>query len=184
MKKLFVLFGISISFLFISTNVKSNHIMGSDMSWEYIGQDSFMITLTIYRDCNGVIPGSAGIPIKCNTTNQTLQTLIIARPTPIDITPTCDNSCNRCESGGCSFPYGIEKFSYSKLLVITNPGSCCKIKLSWSSCCRNTTITTGMASGSFWCEAILDRCLNPEDNSPKFSEHTNCNNLYWSGSSI
>ena len=139
------------------------------MSWDCIGQDSFLITLNIYRDCNGINISTATISVKCKTTSQNLQTLNIPKPSPIDITPICKNSCTRCESSGCSFPYGIEKYSFQKLLILSNAGSCCEINLIWTSCCRNNTITTGMATGSIWCEATLNRCLTPCDNGPKFS---------------
>jgi PKD repeat protein len=169
-KKLLLLLVVTASMTMFTNEAKSTHIMGSDMTWDCIGQDSFMITLTLYRDCNGIpMDNIARVTVKCVTTSQTLQTMSIPKPPPVDITPTCDNSCTRCESRGCSFPYGIEKYTYQQLLVISNAGTCCKISLSWTSCCRNTTITTGMASGSFWCEAMLDRCQTPCDNSPRFT---------------
>jgi hypothetical protein len=109
-KKLLLLLVVTASMTMFTNEAKSTHIMGSDMTWDCIGQDSFMITLTLYRDCNGIpMDNIARVTVKCVTTSQTLQTMSIPKPPPVDITPTCDNSCTRCESRGCSFPYGIEK---------------------------------------------------------------------------
>jgi hypothetical protein len=149
-------------------NAKSSHMMGSDITWTCLGQDSFLIKLVIYRDCNGVNLGSASIPIKCATTGSSITTVSISKPAPVDITPTCGASCTRCQTSGCSFPYGIEQYTYQKLVVLSNAGSCCKVTFSYSMCCRNYTITTGV-SGNFYIDAQLDRCVTPCDNSPSFT---------------
>ena len=144
--------------------------MGSDMTWQCVGQDSFTVTLTLYRDCNGVNMGGANITFKCKTTGQTLTNKSIGRPAPTDITPTCDESCTRCDSRTCSFQYGIQRFVFQTgIVVLNNAGSCCEILMSFQSCCRNGVITTGMAHQSFYCDAMLNRCVTPCDNSPTFS---------------
>ena len=143
--------------------------MGADFSWTCVGQDSFLITLNYYYDCNACGAGSVSIPIKCATTGSSITTLSIPKPTPIDITPTCPDNCTRCETSSCSFPYGIEQYTYTKLVVLSSAGSCCKIKMSYANCCRCTTITTGAANQNFYIEAVLDRCVSPCDNSPKLS---------------
>ncbi len=41
--------------LFISFfSVKATHIMSTAITYEYVGNDSFDITLSVYRDCNGI----------------------------------------------------------------------------------------------------------------------------------
>ena len=168
MKKLLVVFCISIISFMGMQEVNAASMYGGEISWTCVGQDSFIVSLTVYRDCNGVPMGSAQIPIKCATTSVTITTLNISKPTPIDITSTCGASCTRCQSSGCSFPYGIEQYTYTQLVVLTNAGSCCKVQLSYSYCCRNSAVTTGI-TGMFYIDATLDRCLTPCDNSPTFS---------------
>jgi hypothetical protein len=167
MRKQFLLHALIFIMISFSLKVKSSSEMGSDITWECVGQDSFLVTLTLYRDCNSTSMDTATINVKCNTSSQTLQTLRIARPQPIDITPVCESSCSRCDSSGCSFPYGIEMYRYQKLLVLDTT-SCCKIILSWSSCCRSLSLISGLAGTSLWTDATFDRCLTPCDNSPKF----------------
>ena len=163
-KLFFILWLLAIVF-----QTKATHYLGGEMSWDCVGQDSFMISLTLYRDCNGVNFSTAYIIANCVTTSQRIDAINVPVPPPLDITPVCDSSCTRCESNGCSFPYGIEKYTYQQLFVLTKARSCCKVKFFWSGCCRNTTITTGMSSGTIWVEGTLDRCVAPCDNSPKFT---------------
>ncbi|MBT7828125.1 MAG: T9SS type A sorting domain-containing protein [Bacteroidetes bacterium] len=144
----------------------ATHIAGGEMSWTCVGQDSFLVTLTIYRDCNGVQLASANIPVICANTDSVLFNIRINKPSPIDVTPICANGCSRCQTSSCSFPYGIEQYNFIGLIVLNNAGSCCKIKLSYSMCCRNSYITTGPANNSFYIESILDRCLTPCNSSP------------------
>lgn len=169
MKKLLYLLIVIASTLFITKPAQATHMMGSDITWRCMGKDSFMITLVIYRDCNGVQLGSASIPIKCKKNGSSITTVSISKPAPVDITPTCGSSCTRCESSGCSFPYGIEQYSFKKLVVLSSAGSCCELVMSYQMCCRNTTITTGAASQNFYIEAIMNRCQKPCDNSPTFT---------------
>ncbi|MEA3496475.1 MAG: hypothetical protein U9R42_10610, partial [Bacteroidota bacterium] len=168
-KKKLILIALLISMFFINKPAKSR-IMGSDLTWTCIGQDSFLVKLTLYRDCNGVqLPNTVSIPIKCKATNQLITTLTIAKPTPTDITPVCNSSCTRCQSSSCSFPYGIEQYTFQKLAVLSSAGSCCELIMSFQMCCRNSSITTGAANKAFYTFAELNRCLTPCDNSPQFT---------------
>jgi hypothetical protein len=159
----------SLLFIFISSSTKASHHLGSEITWTCLGQDSFLVSLTIYRDCNGIMNNSATIKVACEPSKKYITSLNIQNPTIIDITPVCDNSCTRCQSSGCSFPYGIEKYTYENILVFDNSVSCCKVRLSYYDCCRSNTITTGMASQNAWNEAILDRCVSPCNSSPVFN---------------
>lgn len=164
-------FTLLLTILFTSQKVNATHMMGSDIRWDCIGKDSFVITLVVYRDCNGINLGDAIIPIKCTSTGTLLTTLTIPLPMGVDVTPTCGTSCTRCISKACAFPYGIQQYSFRKLVYLGNniPANCCELKLSYSRCCRNSSITTGAANQNFYTEAILNRCVSPFDNSPRFT---------------
>jgi len=160
----------SVVLLFLTNNeVKATHMMGSDITWTCIGKDSFMIKLVVYRDCNGVPLGTPSIPIRCASNSQSITTVSISKPPPVDITPTCGSSCTRCQSLSCSFPYGIEQYTFTKLVVLSNAGSCCELTISYGECCRNSTITTGAANAMYFIEAKMNRCITPCDNSPTFT---------------
>ncbi|NLJ06104.1 MAG: PKD domain-containing protein [Sphingobacteriales bacterium] len=146
----------------------ANNILGGEITWNQVGKDTFMITLTLYRDCNGNAFGNQQVLVKCQSTGITLDTLIFSAVSGVDITPVCKTSCSRCDSSSCSFIYGIQKYEYKQMLIIQNAGSCCKILLAYSQCCRPSTITTGPASTNFYIDSWFNRCLDKPDNSPVF----------------
>ncbi|MFC2114779.1 hypothetical protein ACFLRI_05465, partial [Bacteroidota bacterium] len=164
----FILFLFCITFPFQGY---ATHMFGSDFEWSHISGDTFLIKLTIYRDCNGVQLSNASIPIKCATTGYPITTLSITKPAPQDITPTCKASCSRCQTSSCSFPYGIEKYVFLKQVVLSSSisSNCCKINMSYTMCCRNSSITSGAANANFFIDAQFDRCLSTPDNSPVFT---------------
>jgi len=150
----------------------SASILGGDITWSQTGKDSFLITLTLYRDCNGSSFSNPAVFTKCKTTGTNLDTIQFSSVNGVEITPVCASSCTRCDSSSCSFPYGFQKYVYQKLYVIKNAGSCCEILLSYSSCCRPSTITTGPASTNFYINAWFNRCLSKDDNSLTFFQNS------------
>jgi hypothetical protein len=144
-------------------------VLGADITWKCVGQDSFLIKLDVFTDCAGLNQNLSPIYFKCNSIPGTnITQLNISPGTSVDITPVCSTFCLKCTNPGCPVLFGIKKFSIQGLVKLNNAGSCCQIVLSWSGY-RQPTITTGAASGQLYCEAILNRCLNPCDNSPVFT---------------
>jgi hypothetical protein len=166
-----IVFFIAFSLLFIN-KAGSVTYMGSGITWQCVGQDSFIISLTLYRDCNACQMGSGKLQFKCAASGTAITSITIPRPIPVDITPTCDESCNRCVSGSCSFPYGVQKYTYvSSIVDLSSAGSCCDILVSYQYCCRLCEITTivNPSSKPFYYFAQFNRCLSPCKNSPVFS---------------
>jgi hypothetical protein len=160
---LFVLFSIPI--------VKAQPgYFGGDITWTCIGQDSFILKMVLYRDCNeGLMPDSIQVPIRCKSTGNTIKTLTITTPAAVDITPTCGASCTRCQSSTCAFPYGIEQYTFSKFFTFNNSVSCCEVGFSFTACCRSKSFTNIQAGSPFHIEAWMNRCVSPCDNSPIFT---------------
>lgn len=161
-------------------NAQASHVMGMDMQWKSIGNDTFEITFVAYRRCTN---GAAGI----NTPSLQLTSDICANTyyvnignpkshTVEDITPVCVYQQKPCSISGGSgqstalIPVGIERHSwvYKVYLggVYTN---CCWYKLGWSQCCRNNAITTGPASSNQYDYFWLNRCVT--NSSPKFNSN-------------
>ena len=177
---LFVL--IFLSTLIFSRQSFASHLMGGDITWQCIGTDSYLVTMTIFRDCNGIPLATQDITVRdCNLDSINTGTSakkIFAR----DITPVCTKSCTRCGKSrnqapgntSCKFPYGIEMFVFQQIIVFNktnNPSNCCKFYLGKQDCCRNGAITTGAGNGGngFLIESELDRCQGKGDNSPVFA---------------
>ncbi len=148
----------------------ASHVFGADIEWQSLGNDSFEIIVHAYRDCNGMtIAGN-------NLTYQTYDETCVKNPiTPqtnlccgTDITPICNNSCDRCSGGpSCNFAYGIEEFIITSVVYLPPP--CCKYTIAWQENSRSSTITTGAADDNLYIEDYLDRCIKPTSSSPYFS---------------
>jgi PKD repeat protein len=166
MKKLLPLFIIFLIATFGKSSFAS-HNAGGYITYTNVGRDSFMVTITLLRDCNGSSfgPGLEQLVIRNPQNLNTIETYILSIPNPIDITPRCQISCSRCESSGCSFPYGVEKYDCTQLVVLNT--SICEVLLTYKMCCRPNTISTGMAGGNLWLETKLNKCNSPQNSSPK-----------------
>ena len=99
---------------------KASHLWGADITWKRTGTDTFLVYLTVYRDCEGIPLTDQSVTI-FDCKGRTVSN--IARSKRIygaDVTPVCKSSCTRCgkvlnSSPGntsCKFQYGIEKFVY------------------------------------------------------------------------
>lgn len=164
-----ILFVISLS----CYQASASHMLGSDISWKCLGNDSFAITVTAYRDCNGAQLGNGRIKVdgNCQGIKLSSQTMSLAK----DVTPICSGGCSDCTPGVfCSFKYGIEKRVLRVVAYVGNfkKNGCCNVKISWSQYARSAAITTVNNSGDkyFHTEAEMNVCLAQCDNSPTFGD--------------
>jgi len=145
----------------------AGNLAGANISWISTGKDTFVITLTMYRNCVQSSVGSMSVEVECASTGQTITTLNLKNPSIVDITPKCVSAgCSKCQSSTCSFPYGFSKAVYQTTLILTNAGSCCSILLKCKLPSRMSSITTGGANTSTYLEAYFNRCVYPYDNLP------------------
>jgi hypothetical protein len=168
MKKLFYIILLTI----LSNTLYASHILGGGISWEQIGIDTFKITATVYRDCNGVNLSATPVTAFSNCGSMRLNT---KRNGGEDITPVCKDQCSKCDYPGCSFRYGIEKYELTTIFITTQwrKNGCCDVTLTWSDCCRPTNYSTFYIAVStstpVYIEAKMPICdtINPI-NSPKW----------------
>lgn len=150
---------------------RATHVMGADITWKCLGNDSFELIVHAYRDCNGIQLG--GTDLTYQTTGDTCVTIPVnANPDVCcgtDITPVCKRSCDRCEATTppCSFPYGIEQWTITAVVYLPPP--CCNYTIAWQENARSSLITTGAANASFYDEVYLNRCIKPCVSSPYFT---------------
>jgi len=155
--------------IFFSTNysLKANHVLGSEITYECIGEDNFKVIVNVYRDCNGI--NILNINLDVEASNGAFDTSLSASSsisTPVNITPTCSQACNRCSNSSCSFGFGVEKYTLYYIVDLTSlDSSDCEIVFSWSQCCRPSSIGIG---GNYYFDATLNRCNAPCNNSPVF----------------
>lgn len=161
-----IFFLINIFFLCAISQSKATHVMGADIKWKSLGNDSFLVTVNIIRDCNGIPLASSTIDVSYSGGSFTSN---LSLGTGIDITPVCKSQCSRCKSLGCSFSYGIEKYALTSIIYLGKVKPC-DVTLSWTQCCRNGTITT-IQAGNFYVSATLNKCLAPNDNAPVWNDN-------------
>ena len=164
-----------LAFLMYCLFLKAQEYYASDMGWTCVGRDSFIIQLTVYKDCNtGPPPGTFDVYLQTYREFYYLgvifDTLTISYTASMDVTPTCSSACNRCSSSSCTVPYGIQKFQYDGLVVIPLSIRICEIKAGVYIGSRSSGITTGSAGQGFYTYCAFSHCLYPYDNSPVFSE--------------
>ncbi len=153
--------------LLCSQNAQATHAMGMDLTYSCIGNDQYRVTLTFYRDCNGISPQPNNVVNwtgSCGTGSITL-----SNPTVEEITPSCPGIVGSACNGGNGI-FGIEKYTYEGILTL--PSNCSNITLSNTICCRNGAITTlnTPLSDRIYIEANLSNS-NLCNNSPIFTNN-------------
>ena len=160
---------IAVFALWAPFSARATHVMGADIEWTCLGNDTFEIVAHAYRDCNGIplsgtqlqyfTPGDTCVPSAVGSGAVCCGT---------DITPVCNRSCDRCISNpSCVFPYGIEEFTITEKVYF--PPGCCNYTISWEENARNSAITTGAANQTFYVEVHVNTCVKPCVSSPYFT---------------
>ena len=169
-KFLLIVYSIILLFPFKS---EATHIGGADLSYKWIGGDTFELTLTLYRDCSGIAaPNSVSVNYKSLSCGYNLNVILNKVPgTGTEITKPCSSSSTNC-SGGVT--PGIQKYEYTG--TTTLPAHCSDWIFGYSICCRNCAITTlsytpNNCSGvpATYIEATLNNLVTPDNSSPVFT---------------
>lgn len=147
--------------LTLSHPANASHLAGADIQWECVGQDSFEVTLSVYRDCNGIALSKPQLNYSCQPNNITELDYVDGE----DISRTC---CSECQSSGCNKGYGFERHAV-KWLVDFSGTQCSQVTLDYQEQARSNSITTG-PSGTFYVEAWMDLNKAPCNNSPDFTK--------------
>ncbi|MBK7482753.1 MAG: gliding motility-associated C-terminal domain-containing protein [Flavobacteriales bacterium] len=152
----------------------ATHAMGGDITYECLGNNQYRVSMSFFRDCNGV-----NAPTSCNNGDLrfnvrssqcganfnacfTLQSVQI-------VTPICPGAVDRCSSP--SGTYGVERYRYSAVIDLT-PWAACGTDwiIDWDLCCRNNAITSLNNPGSrdLYLSARLNNTVTPCNSSPRF----------------
>lgn len=122
----------------------ATHIVGGEMNYEYIGNDTYIIRLTVYRDCSpGVTtpyddPAFVGVFNSAGALVLDLQ-LFFQGSQPLNTQFNFD--CGVEPTGVC-----VETTTYTQTITLPpTPGG---YTISYQRCCRNNTITNVVNPGS------------------------------------
>ena len=149
MKKILLL----LSFCILISDVKASHLMGGEITWECIksgaNSGSFVFTLKVYRDCQGIALGTT--PSLTVHNNSSLSTIPLNYVTATDISPACDTvngvntqfSCGGSNIGGTGNGNGAveEHVFISDTIRIFGTPDINGWHFTYSDCCRNGAIT-------------------------------------------
>lgn len=150
------------------SEVRAGHLLGGNLTYTCVGQDSFMVRLVYFRDCQGV---PAGLSQTVKATSPTCGTILSLTLYPIsgtgvDLTPLCPGWPSPCVISPSTLPIGIEEYIYEALFVIpTNPSPpnpCTDWVLSFEQCCRGDVHT----NISYFLSTPINNNVQPCNNSP------------------
>src|SRR5687768_16594562 len=106
MKKFLLLISFALAF-FVTEKASGSHMMGSDIVYKCLGNGKYLITVRVYRDCNGIQVSQSNVVAQCSSTTITIsnQTKVGVR----DITGIDANCPTQSRCAGSSFQYGVEE---------------------------------------------------------------------------
>lgn len=136
-------------------NAKATHIMGGNATYECIGPDSFLVTLALYRDCLGASLGTSQTVTISSPCGQQSLTLNLIPGSGNDITPLCPGWPSPCSGAATNLPAGVEEYLYQGIFVVPPGTNCDQWSIVWSSCCRNSDITTGSNDEGFYLASTI-----------------------------
>ncbi len=151
-----------ITFLFcIPLANKASHVSGGFFSYECLGNDEYLVTLNLFRDCDGIsMPSSVNVSFESTCgqfINETLNMVSSGSTSGgTEISQVCATQIPQttCNSSSPTLP-GNELYVYEAIVTIAPP--CDTWTMSWNTCCRNTTINvSGSSSEGIYLEATLN----------------------------
>lgn len=157
--------------IFFVLPLHATHIIGGELSYQYLGNDLYRITLDVYRDCS---PGSAGFdnPGYINAFNEAgIQVQgndadsFSMQPLFIETIPNniAGDPCLFVPSGVC-----VERARYQTHLKLTGPGG---FYIVYQRCCRNdgiANIQDELNTGATYWIYISPKAKIQQNNSPVF----------------
>lgn len=129
---------ILIALLAFSIRGNASHIVGGDVTYEYIELDTYLIKVNLYLDCENGIPGAIELDRMVNVSyfNSRTNELIDNDGLPV-LTETrveeVNYKCLETQPNACVVEF---TFSYKKIIDPGNDG----ITIAYQRCCRNSTI--------------------------------------------
>ena len=152
-------------FLFVSMQSNATHITGGNIEYICLGNNQYEVSLTVFRDCNGIgLWNTTNLSFTSNTCIDFTTIAHLDPNYPVFSTPVCPTATQACNS---STVYGIERYVYRDTVTLA---SCDDWVIAWSICCRSPNITTlyNPSGEVFYIETELDATISSCDNSPSF----------------
>lgn len=155
---------------FLPNKTFASHTAGGDITYECIGQDSFLVTLHLFRDCAGIQLGATQTMTYEDPCNGNFGNFTANLVSTIDVSGVCLSELGNTTCFGGNLP-GMEMNTYQGIVVL--PGSCNSHVLSWSLCCRASSVNVPASNGNnLYLESHVNTQDAPCNNSPEFTHNT------------
>ncbi|MBK8498721.1 MAG: SprB repeat-containing protein [Flavobacteriales bacterium] len=147
-------------------NTHATHFSGGEIYWDCLGNNQYLITMVVYRDC-------AGINVDPNVTLQ-LQSpcgnssVVVSTPGGTEISQLCGAELPNSTCNGGSLP-GIEQYIYTATVTLA---PCDYWTISYTNIYRNNAIVNLQNPGTqrtYIRATINTLAMNPCNDSPQFS---------------
>ena len=170
----------------ITHQAKATELMGLDMEWKSIGNDSFLLTVKEYRNCSTTYTGAPSLDIRSSCGTRTVKmtnTIFNDKQTPY-----CSSSCNPCNSSTCKNSYGYSLYEYQVKVDLSaeRKKSCCVVNIDYLDCCIYNSYTNGL-SDTLSQTMSIDICKASGLSSPVFTSppiFTACKSLEYAFSNF
>jgi len=150
------------------TAANATHIVGGEITYQWMNGNVYTVHLNLYRDCAG-IPMPSSLNLNYSSTTCGLSGSFTASLTSqgYQISPICAASLPQSSCNGGSL-YGVEKYEYTG--IVTLPAACTDWRITYENCCRNGAITNLMSpsSNSAYFSAMINNLDVPFNNSVDF----------------
>lgn len=169
-KKFLLKITLLIFFFALTKTTDASHMIGADLKYECLANDTIQFTLNFYRDCNGLpaIANQYTINIESVTGGIYSSCIVYLDPFVAEVSPLCPLMISQSSCNGGTLP-GVEKYVYRGKFYLPQP--CSDYLFYWEDCCRNGIITNVNLPGStgLRIEATWNKMLAGCNDSPSFS---------------
>lgn len=152
-------------FLLAVAGLKSNasHISGGNISYQCVGPNQFLVTLTLYRDCSGIAaPASASVQFTSTCGGNFSVTL--PRISLVEVSQLCPPQIGQSRCNGGTLP-GMQEAIYQATVTLNPP--CNTWTMRYTLCCRNPSVNVSGATGqNISIQTTMNSATNPCNNSP------------------
>jgi hypothetical protein len=161
MKKIYLII-VFIAMFQLPKSAVATHLAGCDLTYQCLGGNDYLITLSFYRDCSGIaVEPSYDLYFtsSCGTFTVNLPML---SGYPVEITPTCPTQITTCSGG---LLYGVQLYVYQKQITLV---PCSDWQISFSGSARNSSNNlTGQQN--WYIPALMNNLAAPCNTSPQFA---------------
>ncbi len=175
MRKLLLVFLISLLTLIQSQHASASHSAGGELLYEWVSDSTYKIIMKLYRDCSGVQVGDI-MPVcytnECDYLRGNLL-LHLKNPVGVEVYPGCPDFPTKCKDPMSSYP-GYEEYIYEG--YVTLPTRCRKWTFFTNVVARNVGIGNLVNSIYYippnhpmYLEATLNNEVAQGNSSPSFS---------------